>query len=330
LPLRVAPENEVDFLREVPLTELPIDVKSKQRLQRLGLTKLKEIVNVDARRFSRSFREVVQSLQQFALGNDGSPVQPLWPPPSLTETFIFEEVAPAWDRIEAALKNRSARLSDALLRDRQYCRVMKLTLVLEDEKPISLSEKLVAPSSTEGQIYRGARRLLRRIYDDHAKGCSLEEHTFPVLSFTLECAGIDIGSGIQQTLLDVYGNALPDERRRALDSTLGFARGRWGAKAVVDASAYLSGGQRSFYTGTLGSRLNEKVTVEEVDDQPCRFRRKEHGTVPIIDIVDRWHERRWNCGVEIDRWFYQVQTPGGLAELCRIEKNEWQLKGVAD
>ena len=343
--LCIARDDERDFLGAIPLSELPIDVKEVERLYRLGFVKLKDLSMVDDRQLPRSFKKTLQWLLQLARGNDADPVRPLWPLSTLKDVIEFDDGAPpTWDQLESALRIRCEDLAAILLGKRQYCRVLSMTIVLEGTptphtQPLSppgkggqeelfLSEKLASPACDSGKLFRGALRLLRRLYDGHAKGGALEEHTFPIRSVAIDCAGLDIGSGIQQTLLDIHGNSLPDERRRALDSTLGLARSRWGEKAVVDGSMLLQDGQRSLYTGSLGSRMNEKVEVVMEGDEPVRYLR-DNRLYPVTRLVDRWHERRWNCGRDIDRWIYQAQTPSGLVELWRIG-DEWRLRAIVD
>ena len=321
--------EETRLIGRMKMAGLPIDPKLMVRMHKLGLTQLKDVVDVDGRRFSRPMKEALQTLQQFAQGNDGDPVKQAWPPAELWASHAFDDAVPPWELLEAAITRHCVRMADELLRRRNYCRTLTLTVTLDGGEKIEATEKLAAPISTAAQLTRTVSRQLRRLYSSHLKRCTHEEHMFSVISFRIVCAGLDIGSGIQQTLLDIHGNALPDERRRSLDKVLNFARGRWGEKMVVDASYHLSEGQRTLYTQTLGARLNEEIEFETRDDEPCRYRRKDQYAVQVTGTVDRWHERRWHAGQDIDRWVFQVQTAHGLAEISRTGK-DWLLMAMAD
>jgi len=297
-----------------------LDLRVRQRLQRLGVRRLGDVARLPARDLHRQFREVGELLRRLALGEDGERVRPLWPPRSLEQGLFFEDEVADEARLHEGLRRCAEALGSQLARSREYARSVALMAVLAGGEAREESEKLLQPAESARPIFRAALRLLGRMRLDR-----------PVVEVRLRAGDLGTGSGVQLALLDDSRMAgLPHERQRSLEAALAFLRRRCGPGAVVTAGRMRQAGRTELWTYPLGRRADEPLEV--VTDQrgaPLRFHSRGR-TRWVRQIQDVWRETEWFWDSLVEQTVYRVETDsGGLCEIRRCGV-QWRLQALAD
>ncbi len=319
--------EEAALLSSVPLAQIPrLDFKLRQRLDKLGVRTLGDVLALPPSELRRHLRGVGHLLHRLAMGEDGEPVRPLWPPPSIERTFRFEDEVVTREPLEQALHRLASEIAVALEKRRTYGRALALTIGLADESRLHAAERLAQPLDGTEPIYRSALRLLGRLRVEQ-----------PVAEAALKMSDLGVGSGVQLALLDEnrYGQGLPHERRARLEETLAYLRKRFGIGAVVPLRMLKEARRIGLWTYALTHRCSEPVEVAtDRSGAPVRYwRRGGDGQVTrreVRRIQNRWKETEWFWGSRSERTVFRVETnPDGLFELHRLGV-EWRLNGVAD
>lgn len=313
---------EAAFLASMPIALLTqIDFKTRQRLARLGLSTLGDVLKLPPRELSRQFREIGLLLRRLALGQDGDRVRPLWPPRRIEHTLPFEDEVADSATLSEALRRCAAALAGRLAESREYCRTLALLVSLADGSRMEETEKLALPADAGPALHRAALRLLKRLPLDK-----------PLLSVGLRASDLGAGSGVQLTLIDDNDTAqgLPHERRRRLEAAIAFVRKRYGAGAIVTAAMLRQARRIGLWTYPLGHLLDEPVQVAtDARGRPVRYWRRGRMR-SVASIQNCWRETEWFWGSLAEKAVYRVETdPSGLSELHRLGVN-WRICALAD
>jgi len=298
-----------------------VDPKLKQKLIRLGVKTLGEVLALPPSELQRKFRDVGLLLQRLAVGDDGDRVRALWPPRCVEEGIAFEEDVCDRAQLEEALRRCAEVLARALQDQREFCRSMTLVVAMEGGCYLQESEKLASPADSMNEIFRASIRLYGRMPAD-----------LPLLGVTLRASDLGVGSGAQLSLLDdnQHGTGLPHERRLRLEATLARLRKKFGIGAVITAGMLKRARRIRLWTYPLGHRFDEPVQVAtDLRGCPTRFWRRGRMR-EVRGIQNRWKETEWHWGRLSERTVYRVEVDSsGLCELHRLEV-EWRLAGIAD
>lgn len=314
--------REAAFLAPMPIERLThIDAKLKQKLMRLGLKTLGDVLALPPSELRHKFREVGLLLQRLAVGDDGERVRARWPPQSIAETIEFEDEVCDRGQLEEALRICAGRIAETLREQREFCRAVTLVVGMAGGCFLQETEKLVSPADSLAAIFRAALRLYARMPADR-----------PLLEVTLRGSDIGIGSGAQLSLLDdnQFAHGLPHERRHRLEATLAHLRKKFGIGAVVTAGMLKQARRIRLWTYPLGHLFNEPVQVAtDARGSPTRFWRRGRQR-EVRSIQNRWRETDWHWGRLTERMVYRVEVePSGLCELHHLDV-QWHLAGVAD
>jgi DNA polymerase-4 len=313
--------QESALLAPISVREVPgLDKKLAERLERLGVRTLGDVLRLPQTAWPKSLSQVAQTLANFALGIDSDPVRPMWPPPSIEVSFTFEEEIGFLEPIENVLRLLSGRLGTKLLERREYCRSLALRVTLSDNSQIEDCEKLVGPTDTANDLHRASLRLLQRL--------RLEQQ---VLSLHLRACNLDNGGGLQLTLPELDNE---HEIQLRLDGAISWLRKKYGPAAVFSGDKLPGRGRIGLWTYSLGRLFTEPVEVAtDATGLPVRYARSNPrfaGEYEILQIQDRWKERDWDWGPQFDTVVYRVTSEhGGLQELRRIGAR-WMIGGAFD
>jgi nucleotidyltransferase/DNA polymerase involved in DNA repair len=313
-------------LATLPVSVVPgMEPKTVVRFKRLGIDYLGDVLRLPHGKIPRDLKKACLALRQFALGNDGDPVRPLWPPRRLERRVAFDEAVSDELRIAATMERMGDYLAKELANHGDFCRSIKLLVGFEDGGYREEREKLASPTHDAKAIYRAARRLLSRTRVDQA-----------ILSLRLTALELGAGSGVQLALLEEKqcSTLTPPERNRRLEASLRYIRGRWGVNAILRGSLLYKARRIGLWTFPLGHLLSEPVQVTtDSSGSPVYYQRSSRRAVArytVTRIHDRWRERSWRWGVKRERTVFRVETdPWGISELQTLGV-EWRLTGVAD
>lgn len=318
--------QETALLANVSLREVSrLDAKTYDRLERLGIRTLGDVLRLPARRWPKGLQQVGHRLACLATGEDGDSIKATWPPPSIERSFSFDDEIDQIEHIKAALKVLAMQISAQLVSEPEYCRSLSLRVVHGDGSQIDDCERLAAPTSSAEQLFRAAFRLFQRL-----------PLTQSVQSLHLRAFDLDTAGGLQLSLLnpDDLSERFPHERKSRLDQTIARLRKMYGPAAVFYGDKVIGRGRIGLWTYPLGHFLTEPVTVwTDQQGVPVRFQRKKKqfpDPYQITKVHRRWHERSWVWGTQLETSVYRVfATPGDLAELQRMGM-QWQLRGTSD
>ena len=352
--LTVENGREAAFLSDLPLDRLPnLDRALLRRLEKLGVRTLGDIVRIKPHELHRQCRGVTSGpghrLRLLAVGEDGDPVRPVWPPRVLEETLRFEVEIFEEALLCEALRDCAERLAPRLKAGSDYCRSLTLDVSLEDGAEVRSEERLKAPTSDPEELLRVAVRLLQRLRLKQA-----------ALAVRLTAGGLGAGTGMQLILLDEHGNGFLRERCERLEAALGILRKRYGDRAVVRASMLRPKRRIDLWTTALTRTANEPVDVSlNAHGVPTHFWRRpltpaspsrttppqprpESARQPagldnrqgayrydVEAVQDRWKEADWFGGKVVDKTVYRIVAGAGLYELHKIGA-EWRLGAIAD
>lgn len=318
--------EEAAFLAPLPIDRVPgLDYKLRQRLERLGVRHFGDVLCLPPRLLQRRFADVGLLLYRMAVGKDGERVRALWPPRSLAERVEFEEETGDEAAVREALRRCAEGLARGLAPGRDYCRLLELTVGLQDGGWLRESEKLAVPECAAGPLQRAALRLLSRLTIDR-----------PIVEVSLRACDLGTGSGLQLALLDEGGNlhGLPHERRSRLEATLAFLRKRFPGSAPVLASLLRQSRRVELWTYPLGSLPNQPVQVAtDGEGAPLRYWGRRHRRLYAAEVrrvCTRWKETDWFWDSTSDRTVWRVETDqSGMCELHELGMR-WHLGAVAD
>jgi len=327
-PVVVLEGRETSVVASVPVEELPhSDRQECDRLRRLGISVLGDILSVPEEEFRRAFRERSYLLRRLALGQDREPIRALWPPDNEEHVLNLDFGITEEALLHEAIRQCAAGVAEKLRRRGRRCRSVTLALRSETGRAYVRTEVLSAPEQDAGALMRVALRLLGRMTADNP---SLFHA--PPTGVMLRALVAEPAESVQMALFDEnrLSDVLPHERRKRLEAAMEFVCERFGSKSVGKAAELRRTEPFQIWTYPLTRRLNEAVTVRtDPSGVPVRYRR--HGVWwDIEQVQNRWAEAGWQYGHLEQGMVFRVETPSlGLAEL-RCCGSEWRLTAVAD
>jgi nucleotidyltransferase/DNA polymerase involved in DNA repair len=369
-PVVVPSGGEMDFLAACPLRTIAhfkmggsasrtiLNEVEMERLDRLGVRTLGDVLAVDERDLHRLFREKGFLLRRLAQGLDREPVHALWPPKIIEHALRLDEGIADEMMMEAAMRICAEKISGALKQEGRQCRRLTLLLRREDGRFGSSTEMLRRPEDQASSIFRAARRLYSQHIAEVQSDAPLDDIRF--VEVAIRASAIGLYSGVQPALLDdnEFLRGLPHERQERLDAAIHQVCRRFGADRVAPASRSLSR-PRPFqlWTYPLTRRLDE--TIEVITDpqgNPVRYARRGQWW-DVRHIQNRWSEAEWRTGRVEERMVFRVEAapdgrsryrayqppprsmrmsvqdsvavPVGLSELQRCG-DQWRLTAIAD
>jgi hypothetical protein len=285
-------------------------------------------------------------LADLAVGNDANPVQPLWPPDSLTEQQRF---APGdeccfQEQVVQILDALTKVISQPLQRRGVFAKGLAVVVVDQDGGEHRQEATLKAPLADAAALLRAARRLWARF-----------PPLGPLSGIALSALRLEAGSAAQGTLFDLFGSpasvtddihdGLADghvragsERARRLRSAAAYLTARQGHRALQSGRTVGSARASDGWISPLGTRLLERIDVRlDLIGLPAHYERTckyaSHQAYDIRFIHDRWREEqvlRSTLDGPTDDIVYRVETmPWSIAEL-RQRGELWYLTGMVD
>ena len=217
----ITTKGAMGFLRPLAVKWLwPLYERVLEHLQALGLSRIGELQRVPHLRLAEHFGAEARRIAQLAKGIDDSPVQPLYPPRSISVREFFPGGLPDAETVTHSLR----RMADALaetLRDRQeLCQRVRLRVELAEGGERSRTHPLRAPIGREEDLLSTFRWLWSRL-----------ELTVPVESLELEVGDLQRTTHVQ---LDLFGGRpLRAKTKERLFEALELARQCCGAGSAV-------------------------------------------------------------------------------------------------
>ncbi|MEO7716319.1 MAG: hypothetical protein ABIY70_08945 [Capsulimonas sp.] len=315
--MTVPPGGELEFLGSVPVANVPgVDAKARARLEKLGIRTLGQAAG-HAGRLPKDLRLAGGRLAALAHGRDGDRVRAAWPERTEEAQTAFEDETQYLPLIDAALLRLSEKIAVRIQSRHEYCRTLSLQ-VAHARGVASHWERLVLPASDAAAIHRGALRLLERTRPERG-----------VLGLRLVAGELGSGSGLQLSLLDENGGAMPAERERKTAAALIYIRERWGGGSVTTAEAMYEATQRALRAYPLGHKTREAVQVRLQDGTPAAFAGKKTRHV-VACVQNHWRETQAAGAATSEREVWRVLTAAGaLAELHEAD-GDWTLQAMAD
>jgi len=177
------------FLRELPVTLLPLDEEMQERLRLLGIRTMGQFASLPASAILAQFGLEGQRAHKLARGRDGSKVIGRRPPGFQELEQRFEDPVEDLGVLQLTAEQLSAQLLRRLHRRGQVCRKIGITLEFEtgerEQNHITLSE----PSADERRMEVALEQLLSRF--DYRGG---------VTALRISLGGLEQGKGHQLML----------------------------------------------------------------------------------------------------------------------------------
>ena len=276
--------DEAWTLSRCGLRSIPgVDVRSVERLEKLGLHTIGELFDVGERRLPKSLQSFALSLIRRSQGFDSAPVEPLWPPRAEASRVTFDDEVADLGRIEASLRQCATDIAARLAGGFTYARQLALTVGLPNAEVRALTEETGRPVADAGGLFRSALRLWSRM-----------AIASPVVELCLEARRIAAPRSVQLSLLDGSGSDyLPHEREQRLAAGTRFLNRRFGPSAVAPLGPMHDPRRINLWTYSLGHVADEPVTVKIGSDGVPEFVARGGRPGRRVTLHDRWTESAW-------------------------------------
>lgn len=152
--------RERDFLRPLPVSLLPLEKDTLQRLRFLGLRTLGQYATLPRAAVWQQFGRAGMLAHLCARGEDGRPVVSRWHAPTLTGEMEFEAPLVEQERLVAALRHLVSPLLAELRANLQACGLVRLTVHLDDGSTQERERAFLFPLAEEERIMRTLGQLL--------------------------------------------------------------------------------------------------------------------------------------------------------------------------
>jgi len=208
---------QADFLRRLPVTELPIDPRLVQRVLRLGVHTFGNLLPIPEAEMVRRFGPEGRRLYQLIRGHDPEPVRSLYPPRSLTLHSPFAEINN--EQVALCVLGRVAdAASECLARENGWARYVVLKVETEKGTLVQAAE-LPSPIREPARVRSVCRRLFRKVSPSSV-----------VHRFTLR---MEIDPAPATVQPDLFSDPMAEMRRSLVESAVRWACRRFGEKAVL-------------------------------------------------------------------------------------------------
>lgn len=217
----ISADGAARFLKPLAVKWLwPLDDRVLEHLQALGLSRVGDLQRVPHLRLAEHFGVEARRIAQLARGIDDSPVQPLYPPRSISVREFFPGGLVDAETVFLSLRRLADTLAETL-RDRQeVCQRVRLRVELAEGGERSRTHPLRAPIGREEDLFSTFRWLWSRL-----------EPAAPV-----ELLEIEVGD-LQRTIhiqLDLFGGRpLRAKTKERLSEALEQARQCCGPGSAV-------------------------------------------------------------------------------------------------
>ena len=313
--------DEAWTLSHCRLRSIPgVDIRSVERLEKLGLHTIGELFDVGERRLPKTLQGFALTLMRRSQGFDSAPVQPLWPPRAEAARVTFDDEVADLGRIEAALRQCAAEIAARLAGGFTYARQLALIVGLPNAEGRTLTEETGRPVADAVGLFRAALRLWSRL-----------AITNPVVELRLEARRIAAPRSVQLSLLDGSGSDyLPHEREQRLAAGTRFLNRRFGPSAVAQLGTKHDRRRIDLWTYPLGHIADEPVIVKTGSDGAPEFVARGGRPVRHVTLHDQWTESAWSMGVLVEHDVYRVFTDDGALWQLQCKDDEWRLAGLVD
>jgi hypothetical protein len=166
---------EIEELPGLPLSLLPADAATRQRLVMFGLTTMGQLAGLPRSAVGAQFGAAGERLQALARGSDPRPIVPRRRPERVETGAVFDPALDGIGTVGLTLRRLSAELCDRLRQRHLAPGRAVLTLVMEDAPAIRVAQPFPQPALEPDWI---ARLLLSRVEASaRARSCREAELT---------------------------------------------------------------------------------------------------------------------------------------------------------
>ena len=159
----VQPGDEADFLAPFPIGALPnVGPKTEERLRLLGVRSIGDLAQFDTPRLIQALGPAGAVLQRLALGRDRAPVEGIRPAKTISAETTFERDVSDPDRLQEALRDLAARVTERLRAEGVRARTVYVKLKLPDFRLVSRQVSRTSPTDDADVIFRAARSALEK------------------------------------------------------------------------------------------------------------------------------------------------------------------------
>jgi protein ImuB len=152
--------QERDFLRPLPVSLLPLEKDTLQRLRFLGLRTLGQYATLPRAAVWQQFGRAGMLAHRCARGEDERPVVSRWHTPTLAGEMEFEAPLVEREQMVAALRHLVSPLLAELRANLQACGLVRLTVHLDDGSTQERERTFLFPLAEEERIIRTLGQLL--------------------------------------------------------------------------------------------------------------------------------------------------------------------------
>ncbi|WP_421865187.1 Y-family DNA polymerase [Parvibaculum sp.] len=170
----IAPGEEADALRDLPVAALRLDKPTTSGLMRLGLKQAGDLYGKPRAPIAARFGADVSRRLDEALGFEREPISPDRPDVLYRASLSFPEELTQIAHIEEAVLRVADGLCKVLLREQQGARRLELLLFRVDGEVTQFQAGTGRPSHEAAHLARLFREKLAQAGDDFDAGCGIE------------------------------------------------------------------------------------------------------------------------------------------------------------
>lgn len=210
-----------DFLKGLPVECLtPVPCEHRERLAFLGYRKIGEIALLPMSVLQSQFGKDALTIRQAALGRLYQPVEPTYPPDSLSESLALEGGANNSQSIDDALGLLAGRLGERLISAERQSRELKLFVEMESGQLLALKRRFNKPIRCRLSALASLRLLLPADLDE------------PVVRLRALVPALERAPKLQRSLEGRLGDT--GRKGEAVEIALKSVRTVFGDQAVVE------------------------------------------------------------------------------------------------
>jgi DNA polymerase-4 len=188
----VPPDTEAAFMAPLAVGILPgVGPKTEERLRLMGIRRIGDLAEYDTQRLVQALGTSAAVLQKLAQGKDRAPVDGSRPPKTISAEVTFETDVADRERIEEAVKDLTARLTDRLREAGVKAKTVYVKVKLPDFRLVSRQVSRTSATDDADVIFRAARSALEKSHLESRPvrligvGLSGLEHPQPELQMSL-------------------------------------------------------------------------------------------------------------------------------------------------